>query len=353
MKIHDDIRAAGNDFFFPSNLGAQVSTYARLLLPLKCLGYGVAPHAFCDYFQCSKSMAKLSMEEFDKAVTSLYLSEYLRKPTAEDLNSIQRLHAAKHKIKGMYGSLDCMHVPWKNCPKGWQQSYVGKEGSPTIVLEAVADYNLWFWHSFFGSGGNFNDLNVLDRSNLQKMFIDGTMECLERQSGATPFEIAGEVFSQLFLLVDGIYPPFSRFIRGMKDPLLNIDKVFTEWQESARKDIERAFGVLQSRFHWTRHPIMMHNPEGIVRRMKTILILHNMCVSDRIMNNDVNALYDPAFGLEDNGVNSFVVEGVNNIPEPSAFGNDVLFANNRWAFLTDAAEHQRLQNAVKRSFVSS
>jgi hypothetical protein len=45
---------------------------------------------------------------------------------------------------GMVGSLD----RWKNCPIAWQQSFKGRsKGMSTIVLEAAADYNFWFWHA--------------------------------------------------------------------------------------------------------------------------------------------------------------------------------------------------------------
>jgi Plant transposon protein len=66
-----------------------------------------------------------------------------------------------HKgVEGMLGSLDCMHVYWKNWPVAWQGSQTGKPGKPTIVLEAFADYNLWFWHSSFGWPGSLNDINI-------------------------------------------------------------------------------------------------------------------------------------------------------------------------------------------------
>ena len=54
------------------------------------------------------------------------------------------MHEEAHGIVGMLGSLDCMNVQWKNCPVAFQGAYMGKEKSPTIVLEAVADHNLWF-----------------------------------------------------------------------------------------------------------------------------------------------------------------------------------------------------------------
>ncbi|KAE8726216.1 putative UDP-glucosyl transferase 73B3 [Hibiscus syriacus] len=66
----------------------------------------------------------------------------------------------------MLGSLDCMHWRWKNCPKAWAGQYADRSGSPTIILEAVADYDLWIWHAYFGMPGANNDINVLETSNL-------------------------------------------------------------------------------------------------------------------------------------------------------------------------------------------
>ena len=57
------------------------------------------------------------------------------------------------------------------------------------------------------------------------MFLDGTMEELEK--AVTPFNIDGEDFKQLYLLVDGIYPEFSRFVKGYKEPIGDFEKALT------------------------------------------------------------------------------------------------------------------------------
>ena len=74
----------------------------------------------------------------------------------------------------MLGLLDCIHVHWKNCSITFQGAYMGKEKYLTIVLEAMADHNLWFWHTVFRFAGCCNDINILDASLLHKCFIDGT-----------------------------------------------------------------------------------------------------------------------------------------------------------------------------------
>ena len=74
----------------------------------------------------------------------------------------------------MLGSLDCMHFCWKNCPIASQGSYLGKERFTTIVLEAVVDNNMWFWHAAFGFVGSCYDINILDVSLLHTCFLDGS-----------------------------------------------------------------------------------------------------------------------------------------------------------------------------------
>lgn len=74
----------------------------------------------------------------------------------------------------MLGSLDCMHWKWQNCPTAWAGQFAGHSGSPTIILEVVADYDLWIWHAYFVLPGSNNDINVLKSSNLFSKLAQGT-----------------------------------------------------------------------------------------------------------------------------------------------------------------------------------
>ena len=60
-----------------------------------------------------------------------------------------------------------------------------------------------------------------------------------------PFEIAGETFETLWLLVDGIYPSLARFVKPLSAPIDDNETLFSLWQEAKRKDIERFFGVFK------------------------------------------------------------------------------------------------------------
>ena len=92
----------------PSANGIPGASFeAKLLLPLKCLAYGVPSHTFCDFFQMSKQLARDCCQQFDLAIKRCYQKEYLRLPSAEDLKNIVALHKEIHQVDGMVGSLDC------------------------------------------------------------------------------------------------------------------------------------------------------------------------------------------------------------------------------------------------------
>ena len=87
-----------------------------------------------------------------------------------------------------------------------------------------------------------------------------------------------------YYLTDGIYPEWATLVKSIKEkhgvPLTRKQSVFTKAQESARKDIERAFGVLQARFAIVRGPARFWDKKTLVDIMKCCVILHNMIIED-------------------------------------------------------------------------
>ena len=177
-----------------------------------------------------------------------------------------------------------------------------------------------------------------------------------------PFEVAGNMFHRLFVLVDGIYPPYSRFVKGIQLPLTDAEKRYTAWQEASRKDIERAFGVLQSRFQVMARPFLGHSLKQISNVVSACLIMHNMCVSDRVMGGDVYARYNPANSLtidedemieNENGeeIDAAAREerrqriGLANAGNANVVQN-VLERQNHWQEVNDRQEHARLHRAL-------
>ena len=58
------------------------------------------------------------------------------------------------------------------------------------------------------------------------------------------------------------------------------EQLFAKFQEATRKDVERAFGVLQARFAIVRNPVKTLDKEKIGKIMRACIILHNMIVEN-------------------------------------------------------------------------
>ena len=113
-----------------------------------------------------------------QVIQELYENQYLRKPTCEDIMKQMGINE-KQGWPGTFGSLDCMHLDWKNCPSAWQGQFIDKDGNYTIILEAICDQSLWIWHAIFGMSGTNNDITVLDNSPLLHNYLENQVHDLQ------------------------------------------------------------------------------------------------------------------------------------------------------------------------------
>jgi hypothetical protein len=129
-----------------------------------------------------------------------------------------------------------------------------------------------------------------------------------------------------------------------------------EWQSAARKDIERAFGLLQMKFKAVAYPIQLHQIKDVAIMVKCCLCLHNMCVSDRIMNGDFSADYDPTKTLLSNvwsREEAVVIQNTNGTSIGVAATrrtNPVVFEaitrSERFQKMTDVEQNKKLRKAL-------
>jgi hypothetical protein len=83
-----------------------------------------------------------------------------------------------------------------------------------------------------------NDLNILNLSPFLNSLQDGSFSDLEKS--CTPFSINGKRLNQLYVCVDGIYPKYSRFVRGYKHPVT----IGRRNLQSGKKHAEKILNVL-------------------------------------------------------------------------------------------------------------
>jgi hypothetical protein len=121
--------------------------------------------------------------------------------------------------------------------------------------------------------GSHNDINVLHRSPIFARLTEG-------EGPQVKYNINGHDYSMGYYLADGIYPSWATFVKTIPEPQGNKKKYFAKAQEACRKDVERAFGVLQSRFAIVRGPARLWDEDTLHDIMMACIILHNMIVED-------------------------------------------------------------------------
>jgi hypothetical protein len=82
---------------------------------------------------------------------------------------------------------------------------------------------------------------VLQRSPIFARLVEG-------QGPGVNYNINGHDYSMGYYPADDIYPLWATFVKTNPEPQDDKKKYFAKAQEACWKDVERAFGVLQSRF---------------------------------------------------------------------------------------------------------
>lgn len=92
----------------------------------------------------------------------------------------------------------------------------------------------------------------------------------------------GNDYTRGYYLADGIYPSWPVLIKSIQYPGDAATGFFAKRQESARKDIERTFGILQARWSIIKQPGRLWKMCNLREIMYCCIILHNMVVEARL-----------------------------------------------------------------------
>ncbi|XP_058757479.1 uncharacterized protein LOC131630745 [Vicia villosa] len=164
------------------------------------LAYRSSADIVDEYVRIGESTSIECLERFVRGVNEVFGAEYLRRPNNNDVEHLLQMGESRG-FPGMLGSIDCSN----------------------------------------------NDIDVLNQSNVFNDILEG-------RAASVQYTINGSPYNMGYYLADGIYPEWATFVKTISMPQGVKRKLFAQHQESAGKDVERAFGVLQSSFAIIRGP---------------------------------------------------------------------------------------------------
>nr|XP_034578261.1 uncharacterized protein LOC117842034 [Setaria viridis] len=299
----------------------------KCTVAIRQLAYGGSADQLDEYLKMGESTGVECLKKFVKGIIEVYGEEYLRRPTVQDVERLLEI-GERRGFPGMLGSIDGMHWHWEKCPNAWKGQYTrGDHGVPTIILEAVASHDRWIWHAFFGVAGSNNDINVLSHSDLFVKELRG-------EAPQVQYFVNGRQYTKGYYLADGIYPDWAVFVKSIRAPQSAEHKLYSEHQEGERKDVECAFGILQSRFCILRRPARLYDQGDLENIMLACIILHNMIIEDE------KDIEDDLFDLNEEGTTSTVQAST------IAHGYDPVMEEviQRSAEIRDREAHRQLQS---------
>ncbi|XP_048605381.1 uncharacterized protein LOC125582950 [Brassica napus] len=132
------------------------------------------------------------------------------------------------------------------------------------------------------------------------------------------YVVNGHQYDLAYYLTDGIYPKWSTFIQSISLPQGPKAELFAKVQEATRKDVERAFGVLQARFAIVKNLAILWDKRQIGMVMRTCIILHNMIVENE---RDGYTQFDTSAFEEGDSSRSSQVDMSYSTDMPSNLGN--------------------------------
>ena len=277
-SIHTDIQnpETGNEYFMGlKDAVGRVgpSSLQRMVSVVRQLAYGSGSDSETEYTGVEKDLGRHCLYGFCQFVVRFYGPTFLNKWDKTEMEKEMAVNAARG-FPGMLGSIDCQHWRWKNCPVGLQGVYQDRNEVRSIVAEAIAGHDMYIYQAYVGLPGCLNDLNILSRTDTQKKYMRSYAIRHRFKLGATTYKGA-------YFLADGIYPKWAWFVKTIPLPVTRKQRFFAKKQEGVRKDVERAFGRLHSKWHILKNPGRCHKVKYLKIIWLCCISLHNMTIRDQ------------------------------------------------------------------------
>ncbi|XP_052786768.1 putative nuclease HARBI1 isoform X1 [Mya arenaria] len=234
----------------------SISLETRMLATLWMLGNMECYRSVADRFGISKGTLHLTVMSSSKALCQ-QKSNFINFPTTRrEMDQVAEGFSARCGIPGIVGAVDGTHVPVPGPRSQHRASFINRKGYPSIQLQVVCDSKLRLLDTYTGWPGSVHDARVFRNCPL--------------------LDVCQQLPAPYHLIGDSAYP-LSRYMLVPYRDNGHLDaqqKKFNKAHSSTRVDVERAIGLLKSKFRRLKNLDMLL-AEQIPEVITACCVLHN------------------------------------------------------------------------------
>ena len=250
--LREDLKCRGNR-------KCDLSVEHKVLISLKTLASGSFQHSAKDFLRVSQPVVSRTLEAFANALIKK-ASHFIYMPRNNDEKEAtkSKFYGAAN-FPGVLGCIDGSHIPII-APSVDEPMYVNRKKFHSINIQAVCDADAVFLDVVAKHPGSFHDSFILQSSGLHDRFERGE-------------------FGDGWLLGDSGYALKSWLLTPILNPVGNREKSYNKKHKKTRSLIERAFGILKSRWRIIDHTggRLCYTPLKVCKLIYVCCILHNIC----------------------------------------------------------------------------
>lgn len=259
FRLDDFLRPAENAVRQPLSTKKKVAIAIYKLA--SCAEYRVVG----SLFGVHKSSVHNCVYEVCTAINTILCPSYLKMPSVTEAIKLAETLEKKTGMVQIFGAIDGTHIAILPPSNGYRD-FVNRKGWPSMVMQAIVDYNYLFRDITMKHPGSVHDASVLKDSNIFKQFHD----IIPKHP-----RIIYNCSIPLMLAGDPAYPLLPWLLKGYTGSVTPEQESFNTYLSSSRIFVENAFGRLKARWR-----ILLKRSDINYKFMpsvtQTCVILHNI-----------------------------------------------------------------------------
>ena len=232
----------------------------QIMVALRYYATGSFQSVIGDVHHISRQSVSYILQDVTECLNNV-VKQYIYMPTNEDhLNKIKRDFHDIARFPNTVGAIDCTQSPSID-----EHLYVNRKNFHSINIQGVCDAELKFLNIIAKWPGSTHDSFIWNNCALKEMFEDGTI-------------------SDGWLLGDSAYPLRPWLLTPVLNPDTPSEARYNDSHIRTRNTIERAFGVLKSRFRCidSSGGTLLYTPKKACKIAVATAVLHNMCIESNV-----------------------------------------------------------------------